>query len=242
MAMNTPVPFCVLGGTSSAIAATAGNAKQLAADLTKQTLVLFDGIKPGGHPLAKEAIKVKAGTPNVKINGGTEGDLSGDITITMIPGSIPGSITLVENPEGQEPGQYLKFEYTDADGNPGAYYVNLTVLVDTFTPGDYVSITDGVVAVDRNKLVPAIVKAGGGLTYATGQLLINLDPNSSLKIVDGKLTVDLTSLIDTGPDSLLELTADGKVTLKGVVSTDSDNILSAGTDKLAYLPGDMGDL
>lgn len=242
MAMTTPVPSCILGGTSSAIAATAGNAKQLAADLTKQTIVLFDGIKPGGHPMAKEAVKVKAGTPNVKINGGTEGDLSGDITITMIPGSIPGAISLVENPEGQEPGQYLKFEYTDADGEAQAYYVNLTVLVDTYTPGDYVSITDGVVAVNRNTLVPAIVKANGGLTYATGQIMLNLDENSPLKIVNGKLTVDLTGLIDTGPDSLLELTDDGKVTLKSVVSTDADNILAAGTDKLAYLPGDLGDL
>lgn len=242
MAINTPVPLCLIGGTTSAIAATAGNSKQVAADLDKNTLVLFDGSTLGGHAMAKEAVKIKAGTPNVKINGGTEDNLSGDITITMIPGSIPGAISLVENPEGQTPGQYLKFEYTDADGNPGAYYVNLTVLVDTYTAGDYVSITDGAVSVDRNKLVPAIVKAGGGLTYATGQILLNLDENSPLKIVNNKLTVDLTSLIDTGPDSLLELTDDGKVTLKSVVSTDTDNILAAGTDKLAYLPGDQGNL
>lgn len=223
MAQNTPVPFRVYGGTTAILSTTAGVAKQVVADQTKQTLVLMDGSTLGGHPMAKAGIKVKAGSPNIKINNGSEADLSADLTITMVPGTIPGAITLVENPDGQPEGQYLKFDYTTAEGTPDSYYVNLTALVDTYTAGQGIAIVDNQIRVNPKTLPALILKEGGGLAAGA----------------DGKIYVDIEQIFDVGPDSPFQL-VDGKITLKGVVSTDADNILQAGSDKLAYLPGDMG--
>lgn len=241
MALNTNVPLRVVGGTTAAIGATTGNVRQVVADTDKQTLVLMDGTNPGGHPMAKEIRKIIAGTPNVKINNGAEADLSGDVTVTVLPGAIPGKIELVENPAGVDPGQYLKFNYTNAQGETAFYLVNLTTLVDIYTAGDYITVTDNVVAVNRNALVPAIVKPNMGLTYATGQIYVILDENSPLKFVNGKVSLSLDDIVDTGPDSLLKI-ENGKITLKSVVSADADNILQPGSDKLAYMPGDLGTL
>lgn len=243
MALNTPVAQRLVGGTEATINATAGAAKQLVANVDNNTLVLFDGTTMGGHPMAKANVKIKTTSPNLKINGGTEADLTADITITSLPGTIPGSIQVVENPEGQPAGTYLKFDYTNADGNAASYFVDLAAVVDIVTAGDSIKITDNVVSVDRAALVSKLVKANGGLTYATGQLLINLDENSPLKInADGKLTLELDSLVDVSADGPFELDENGKLTLKSVVSADTDNMLKAGSDGLAFLPGDMGTL
>lgn len=225
MPLNTNVPMRIVGGTTSAIQATAGVPKQIAADLDKHTLVLFDGVQMGGHPMAKAGVKIKAGTPNVKVNDGTEADLSGDIVITMIPGAIPGAISQVTDPEGQPAGEYLKFEYTTAEGNAAAYYVSLNALVDKYTAGQGIAIVDNQIRVNPKTLPPLILKEGGGLAAGA----------------DGKIYVDIEQIFDVGPDSPLQL-VDGKITLKGVVSSDADNILKAGSDKLAFLPGDQGTL
>lgn len=225
MALNTNVPQRIVGGTTSAIAATAGVPKQLAADLDKNTVVLFDGTTMGGHAMAKEAIKVIAGTPNVKVNGGTEANLSGDVTITMIPGAIPGSIQLVTDPEGQPAGKYLKFNYTNDQGEAAFYLVDLTDLVDTYTAGNGIVIVGNQIRVNPKTLPPVIIKPNGGLQGDA----------------QGLLSVKLEDIVDTGDGSLLEI-VDGKITLKSVVSTDADNIIKSGSDNKAFMPGDLGTL
>lgn len=223
MAINTSVPLRIVGGTTDNIMATAGVAKQLVYDTDKNCLVLMDGVTVGGHYVAMASIRIKAGSPNVRINGQAEATLSdGELTITTIPGTIPGSISLVENPEGVDAGQYLKFEYTNAEGNADHYLVNVTALVDIYTAGQGISIS-------ADKEISAnfegMLKPGGGL--AAGE--------------NGLAYVNLADIVDTGPGSLLEI-VDGKITLKSVVSSDADNILKAGTDNKAFLPGDLGSI
>lgn len=213
MASNTPVPMRAYGSTTAELAARSGVAKQLVVDVTKNTLVVMDGSTAGGHPLAKESLKIKAGSPNIKINGGEEASLSGDIVITMLPGYVPTGFAFETNPAGQEPGKYLVIKYTDTDGTPKAYYVPAAILTSDYTEGDGISISG------MNVIT---VKLGAGLTF-----------------VDGKVTIDWDAIID--PDSFLT-TKDGMLSTKPIVSTDADNILSAGTDGGVYMPGDLGDL
>lgn len=213
MASNTPVPLRAYGSTTAELAARSGVAKQLVVDTTKNTVVVMDGSTAGGHPLAKESLKIKSGSPNLKINGGTEASLGGDIIITMLPGYVPTGFAFVDNPAGQDPGKYLVINYTDTDGAAKAYYVPAAILVDTFIGGDGISISG------TNVIT---VRLGAGLTFA-----------------DGKVTIDWSSIVD--PDSFLTV-KDGMLSTKPVVSEDADNILKLGTDGGVFMPGDLGDL
>lgn len=82
MARNTPYPQRVVSATTAALANDAGTEGEIIFDKNKKTLVGMDGATPGGNPLALEARKIKSGTEGLKINGGTEADLSADITLT----------------------------------------------------------------------------------------------------------------------------------------------------------------
>lgn len=214
MASGTKDPIQQYGVTAAELVGKAGVARQIAVDTTNHTLVVFDGVTAGGHPLAKAAIKIKSGSPNLKINGANEATLSQDITITMLPGYVPTGFAFEENPTGQTPGKYMVIKYTDQDGNPGSYYVPAAILVDTHTGGDGIEITgDNVVK----------VKLGAGLKFTE----------------DGKVTIDWDTLL--AADGLLVM-KDGKLTLKSVVSSDEGNFLVAGSDGGVYFPADLGTL
>lgn len=85
MAENTPISRKFLGNTTEELSALHGKEKQLVIDTVKNTAVVMDGSTAGGHPLAKEAVKIKSGTDGIKINDGTESNLASDITITADP-------------------------------------------------------------------------------------------------------------------------------------------------------------
>lgn len=213
MASNTPVPMRAYGSTTAELAARSGAAKQIVVDTTKNTLVVMDGSTAGGHPLAKESLKIKAGSPNIKINGGEEASLGSDIVITLLPGYVPTGFAFVDNPAGQDPGKYLAINYTDTDGASKTYYVPAAVLSSNYTAGDGVEISGANVIT---------VKLGAGLTFA-----------------DGKVTIDWEAIVD--PDSFLTV-KDGLLSTKPIVSADEDNILAAGSDGGVFMPGDLGDL
>lgn len=199
MAMNTPDWHQQYQAPTTTLNTTTAKDGVLIVDSTDHALVVMDGVTPGGHRLAKAATKIKAGTPNIKINDTTEGTLGGEITIKVLPGTIPGAVTVATDPAGQPAGKYLDFEYTKADGTAGHYYVNMADFVNIYTKG------------------------------------------TGINIVDGKISVNLDEIVDTGPDSLLQV-VDGKITLKSVVSTDAGNNLKSGSDGLAYYPADLGTL
>lgn len=213
MALNTPNPQLQVTSTTSSLATKTGAAGQIVVDTTKQTLVVMDGATNGGHPLAKEAVKIKSASPNLKINGGTEANLGGDITITNLPGYVPTGMSFVKDPEGQPAGKYLKIDYTDENGDAQSYYINGALLEDNYQGGDGIDVS--------------------------GTNVISVKLGTGLKFVDGKLTVDLESLVDTdGPLSVEE----NKLKLDSLVSADEGNNLKEGTDKLVYYPSNLGTL
>lgn len=213
MAQNTKSPVQQYGTTAAELAAKVGVARQLAVDVTNNTVVVMDGVTAGGHPMAKAAVKIKSGSPNLKVNGGSEATLSQDITITMLPGYVPTGFAFEENPAGQTAGKYLVIKYTDESGNPGQYYVPATILVDIYTGGDGVEVTpDNVIK----------AKLGAGLKFA-----------------DGKIALDWDVILDA--DSMLKI-EDGKLTTKPLVSADAGNNLAEGSDGGVYFPADLGSL
>ena len=70
-------------GTTDQHQAYTGPIGEITVDTTKKTAVVQDGATPGGHPLAKEAVKLKAADDMLTINGGTEATHAGDITIAL---------------------------------------------------------------------------------------------------------------------------------------------------------------
>lgn len=89
---------------------------------------------------------------------------AGDIVATV---TVPSSTSmlqnaeLVVNPEGQEPGTYLKLTMLLADGSTSDIFVNVGDLIDVYTGGDGIDITSNEVKVDlaaNNNL--AVIQAG----------------------------------------------------------------------------------
>lgn len=236
MALNTPVPIRQVSNTTEQLISKKGVAGLVVVDSVKSTLVVMDGNKYGGNPLAKEAVKITSASPNLKINGGTEANLSGDIVITVLPGYMATGFAFVENPEGQPEGKYLEITYSDSEGNESKAYINGALFVDTYTAGNGINISgDNVVSVDPTQIsAGAFVSENGGLEV-TDEGKIKVALGAGLKIVNGELTLD----VDT--DGLLEF-VNGKLRLRSLVSADDDNILTEGSDKGVYMPGDLGSL
>lgn len=152
MAENTPVSRLMLGNTTEELAAMRGKPKQLVIDTDKNTAVVMDGAIPGGHPLAKEERKIKAGSANVQINGGSEADLAADITITVLPGTVPTSIELKENPASDMQGLYLVINYIDTQGEVQSYAIDMGQLSDVYTAGNGITIENRTVSVNDAQL------------------------------------------------------------------------------------------
>lgn len=220
MPLTTPVPFKQPGASTQTLQAQTGAARQIVIDTTKNTLVVMDGMTPGGYPLALENTKIKSGSPNLRINDGDEATLYGDIVLTMRPGYVPEGFEFVRDPEGMDPGVYLLIKYQDENGQSLFYYVNANVLNNAYTAGDGVAISEsGQVS----------AKLGSGLNF-NAEGAIQIDPAA----------LDLSNLIAEG--GLLYIDENGKIAARSVVSADTDNILAEGSDGGAYLPGDLGGL
>lgn len=239
MALNTPVSFRQIGNTTTELINKTGVERQLVIDTTKNTVVVMDGTTAGGHPLAKEALKIKSASPNLKINGGAEATLAGDITITMLPGYVPTGFAFVENPAGQPAGKYLEIKYTDTEGAAKSYFVNAAILVDTYTAGTGVTISgDNVISVDPTDVSAAAFAAekGGLAVSADGKLSVDAtngvivdattgkvvaNPGDGLKIDAGKITVSLGDGLKI---------VDGKLTLDLAAMVDATSLLKVNAD------------
>lgn len=227
MAYNTPIPQQQVTATTEALSHQRGVDGLLVVDTDKYVPVVMDGVTYGGHPAAPEARKIKAGTPNVKISGGAEADLSKDVTIAVLPGTTPTGIQFVENPEGQPTGKYLAVSYLDATGAPAVYYIDASLVVDLYTAGTGIVITGNEISLDPDAVIGAgAIEAGGGLVATD----------------DGKLKVDPSAIVSADAGNLLGVGSDGKLFLKGLVSTDAGNILSSGTDGKVFFPANLGSL
>lgn len=89
MARNTPAPVQQYRGPSTLVEAYTGPAGELVVDTTKNTVVVQDGTTAGGHPLAKESVKIVAESNMVLVNGTTEASLASDeISINIVPANL----------------------------------------------------------------------------------------------------------------------------------------------------------
>lgn len=235
MPLNTPVAQREVGGTTTELSSKYGKPKQIVVDVSKNTVVVMDGSTPGGHPLAKEAVRIKSGSPNVKINDGDESFLLGDIEISVLPGYVPTAFRFVENPPAQPSGKYLEIEYVDGAGQTQQYYVNAGLLSDTYTAGAGIVISPtNEISLDSTALTPSVfVEPNSGLEVINDKLHLDLGPG--LEIRNGQLTLALDD------QSLLQF-INNRLSHKALVSADPDNILAEGSDKGVYMPGDLGSL
>lgn len=146
MAENTPVSRLMLGNTTEELASMVGKERQIVIDTVKKTAVVMDGETPGGHPLAKERRKIIAGTPNVQINGAAEADLSADIVVKVLPGTVPTKMELVKDPSPDEQGLFLVISYMDAQGVSQTYAIDMNALAEDYEAGANIKIEDHVIS------------------------------------------------------------------------------------------------
>lgn len=91
MALNTPEWQKGYNASTTALADEFAESGVTVVDTDKSTVVVMDGTTPGGHPLAKESVKLKSGVDGLLVNGGSEADLSGDLTLTVAGGGVLGA-------------------------------------------------------------------------------------------------------------------------------------------------------
>lgn len=100
MARNTPFAQRVTRSTTDVLKSHTGDAGELYLDETKGTLTVTDGKTPGGISTAREDRKIISGTSALKINGGAEGTLASDLTLTL-EGGVGGGNLAVDVPIDQ---------------------------------------------------------------------------------------------------------------------------------------------
>lgn len=188
MGFNTPIPQKQVTTDSDSLTRFRGVNGLITVDTERHVVVVMDGETYGGYPQVPGYRKIKAGTPNVKINGGSEADLGKDVTITVLPGTTPTGIRFVENPEGQPKGKYLAISYIDRKGEEAIYYVDASLVVDLYTAGTGIKITGNEVSVD----ISALVSADAG-----NQLGVGSDGKLFLK---GLVSADAGNILSEGSD------------------------------------------
>lgn len=160
MARNTPNAQTVVTAPKTQLDSYTGVAGEVVFDSTTPTLVAMDGATAGGVRLAKESRKLIAGSDNVLLNGGTEADLSADITLTV-------------NATGSGGGT----EYTAGTGiviSNGVISTDATVVGPKYSAGDGIAISDtNVISVDKTWVDDNVSGGAGGSVVTVPSIGIN---------------------------------------------------------------------
>ena len=124
---------------------------------------------------------------------GQDGTEAASVTVPAHT-SMLQSAEIVTNPEGQQPGTYLKFVFLLSDGKTSEVYANVTSLVDIYTSGNGISIS--------GRRVRVKIATGGGLAFdANGQLTVDL--SSSTGGASGIVSGDSDNELKAGSDNKL---------------------------------------
>lgn len=95
MSRNTKQPIQFYRGTTAQHSGYTGPAGECTVDTTKNTLVVHDGVKAGGHPLVKEDHPV-TGDGLIKVNGGTSTVLgSGTLALSIDTAAVGAAVSPV---------------------------------------------------------------------------------------------------------------------------------------------------
>lgn len=179
-----------------------------------------------------------------------------DMELPEIPG-LPVDAEFVDTPPGVAPGKYLHLTFQLADGTTKDLYINVTELVDVYTGGEGVTVSDKVISVKlaEEQDNPLVFNEYDALAVNRARLVSKMPDNAlSVSEVDGKLyvkggldksdigvglTVDEDGKLVVDIDALAEL-LEGKIAAG--ISSDPDNALKLGSDGKAFFPGDLGKL
>lgn len=126
-------------------------------------------------------------------------------TTIMAQDSVLENVDLVVDPEGQDPGTYLKLTFRLQDGSNKTVYTNVTSLIDVYTGGNGIDVTGKSISVHADSAGPVTVSAAG----------VNIAVGAGLKVqdkagADGKeLVADLTAAVSSDGGNTLVIGADG---------------------------------
>lgn len=126
-------------------------------------------------------------------------------TTIMAQDSVLEDVDLVVDPEGQNPGTYLKLTFRLQDGSNKTVYTDVTSLIDVYTGGNGIDVTGKSISVHADSAGPVTVSAAG----------VNIAVGAGLKVqdkagADGKeLVADLTAAVSGDGGNTLVIGADG---------------------------------
>lgn len=126
----------------------------------------------------------------------------GEVDATpFIKDGMISSAELVTDPEGQEPGKYLVLTWNTDAGESDPTYVPLTELVDVYTAGNAIEITDAneikVVVADSTETETNYLVNDGGLKVSEmGAGVTKL--SQDIQVVGGPLADDLAGIFENG--------------------------------------------
>ena len=126
----------------------------------------------------------------------------GEVDATpFIKDGMISSAELVTDPEGQEPGKYLVLTWNTDSGESEPTYVPLTELVDVYTAGNAIEITDAneikvVVAESTEVETNYLVNDGGLKVSEMGAGVTKL--SQDIQVVGGPLADDLAGIFENG--------------------------------------------
>ena len=141
-------------------------------------------ITPDGKVAASVDIQYDVQTGKFDLLG-PAGDVVATVTIPSSVSALKG-VTIEKDPQGQPAGTYMHFVFLLADGSLTSLYVNISTLIDVYTGGDGIAVSDNKISV--------MLATGGGL-------MLDLDK---------KLAVNLTEILSEDEDNALILGQDGK--------------------------------
>lgn len=135
------------------------------------------GVGDDGKITTKLTVVYDADTGLFELKG-KDGETISSFTLVIPTGITPKSVSLVENPESQEPGLYLEFVFIDDDDVEIKLYANMDVLKDVYTAGRGIIISeDRVISVDEDAISGVIADD-------------LIEENSGLKVENDKLHLD----------------------------------------------------
>lgn len=140
-------------------------------------------------------------TKKIKLLGKDNADLGSVDATPFIKDGMISEATLVTDPEGQEAGKYLMFKWNTDSGISDPTYVPLTELVDVYTAGDAIAISDNneisvVVAESTEAQTNYLVNDGGLKVAEMGAGVTKL--SQDIQVVGGPLADDLAGIFDGG--------------------------------------------
>lgn len=153
----------------------------------------------GTNITATVSLSYDTATSQIKLQGKDGANLGTVDATPFIKDGMLTSAELVTDPEGQEAGKYLKLVWNTDSGESEPTYVPLTELVDAYTSGNAISISDNneinvVVAESTATETNYLVNDGGLKVSGMGAGVTTL--SQPIQVVGGPLATELSGVFE----------------------------------------------